>query len=227
MQLPIGLTSPTPCPYLTEQQEQLRVLLAEDQQKALYYELLLELGFRRSGNNLYSPACPACSQCQSLRVDVKQFRASRSQKRILNKASTVSSEWHKQLNDEDYHLFARYIEARHKNGPMYPTSAKAFYDFLGANWSTTHYLKLYYEQQLIAVCVCDILPQALSAVYTFFEPSLAHLSLGRLAVLKQIEHSNKANKSWLYLGYQIDACQKMNYKSHYLPNQRYIEGKWQ
>lgn len=227
MRLPIGLTPPSPCPYLPRQQEQLSVLLAEAQQKAQYYQSLLELGFRRSGDSLYAPACPACSQCQSLRVDVKQFSASRSQKRILNKAFTVSCEWHQQLDDEDYRLFARYIEARHKDGPMYPTSRKAFDDFLGAGWSTTRYLKLYHQQQLVAVCVCDVLPQALSAVYTFFEPTLTHLSLGRLAVLRQIEQSNKANKSWLYLGYQIDACQKMNYKSHYLPNQRYIDGKWQ
>jgi arginine-tRNA-protein transferase len=212
---------------LPGQQEQLSVLLSQAQQKALYYQQLLELGFRRSGDSLYAPACPTCSQCQSLRVNVQQFAASRSQKRLLNKTAAVHSEWQQQLNDDDYQLFARYIEARHKDGPMYPTSRKVFDDFLGKSWSTTHYLKLYHQQQLIAVCVSDVLPQALSAVYTFFEPSLSHLSLGRLAVLRQIEHANKANKTWLYLGFQIDACQKMNYKSHYLPNQRYIEGKWQ
>ncbi|MEP1552796.1 MAG: arginyltransferase, partial [Paraglaciecola sp.] len=34
------------------------------------------------------------------------------------------------------------------------------------------------------------------------------------------------NKEFLYLGYQIDNCQKMRYKQNFLPNERFFEDKW-
>ena len=39
----------------------------------------------------------------------------------------------------------------------------------------------------MAVCVVDILPHCLSSVYCFWEPDLAHLSLGRFSALKEID----------------------------------------
>ncbi|MDO6684981.1 MULTISPECIES: arginyltransferase [unclassified Agarivorans] len=227
MQLPIGLSQISPCPYLPEQKEQLCFTLCNSQQKTDYYPQLLALGFRRSGNELYRPACEHCHACQSLRVDTQAFSASRSQKRILNKNKLVTMQWEEELNQVDYQLFERYIAARHQDGSMYPASEESFFQFLSCEWSNTRYLKLFLNDQLIAVCVTDVQENAYSAVYTFFEPNLAQLSLGNLAVLMQISAAQQNNKSWLYLGYQVDNCKKMNYKRNYLPHQRFINGKWQ
>ncbi|WP_406608727.1 arginyltransferase [Agarivorans sp. JK6] len=227
MQLPVGLSQVNNCPYLDEQQEQLCFLLCDDEQKSAYYSQLLELGFRRSGNEIYRPACSACSQCQSLRVKVADFSPSKSQKRILNKAKQLTLRWQHQLDQDDYQLYARYIEARHKDGSMYPPNEKAFFEFLQCDWSSTQYLKLFQNEQLVAVCVTDVFSKALSAVYTFFDPNLDKLSLGNLAVLMQIHQAKQQGKDWLYLGYQVDECRKMNYKRNYLPHQRFINSKWQ
>lgn len=227
MRLSLGLSPANTCPYLPEQFEQLCFTLCTTEEKQLYYSQLLTMGFRRSGDELYRPHCSQCQACESLRVNVKDFQPSRSQKRILSKAADVQVSWGNNLSEQDYQLFARYIEARHKDGSMYPTSETSFHQFLSCQWSNTQYLRLYLKDRLIAVCVTDIQSSGFSAVYTFFEPELASLSIGTLAVLKQIEQAKLQNTPWIYLGYQVDQCQKMSYKQNYTPHQRFISGKWQ
>jgi arginine-tRNA-protein transferase len=34
------------------------------------------------------------------------------------------------------------------------------------------------------------------------------------------------NKEWLYLGYQIDECPAMNYKTRFHPHQRLVNQRW-
>lgn len=74
---------------------------------------------------------------------------------------------------------------------------------------------------LIAVGVVDILPSGLSSVYLFYDPSFAHqlLPLGKYAILKEIEWTAQAGLPYYYLGYYIESCPKMNYKSEYMPSE--------
>jgi arginine-tRNA-protein transferase len=71
-----------------------------------------------------------------------------------------------------------------------------------------------------------VLADALSAVYTFYDPSQRKNGLGVYSILQQIELANKMDKPYLYLGYQIDQCKKMNYKNRYFPYQQLIENNW-
>ena len=52
-------------------------------------------------------------------------------------------------------------------------------------------------------------------------------SLGNFAVLWLIEAAIKMNKPYVYLGYWIKDCQKMNYKTDYRPIELYYNDKWQ
>ena len=52
--------------------------------------MLLAAGFRRSGNNLYRPQCPACHACQAIRLPVAAFSPSRSQRRVLQRNQDLS-----------------------------------------------------------------------------------------------------------------------------------------
>lgn len=72
----------------------------------------------------------------------------------------------------------------------------------------------------------DVLPNGLSAVYTFFDPDQAARSLGRFAILWQIEECRRLGLEALYLGYWIKNCRKMNYKSEYRPLQLLIRQQW-
>jgi arginine-tRNA-protein transferase len=52
-------------------------------------------------------------------------------------------------------------------------------------------------------------------------------SLGTLAVLFQISLAQQLGMKSLYLGYWIEDCQKMSYKTNYQPLELLQENTWQ
>ena len=99
--------------------------------------------------------------------------------------------------------------------------------FLLNRHAPTAFYELRRDGTLLGVAVADILPDALSAVYTFYDPNELRRSLGVLAILIEIEQARRLGLSWLYLGYWIEKCQKMNYKRNFRPLQVYRSGIWQ
>ena len=79
---------------------------------------------------------------------------------------------------------------------------------------------------MIAVAVVDELLDGFSAIYTFFDPDLDSRSVGRFAILWQIEKARELELDYLYLGYWIRGCRKMAYKSEYRPLEIYVNGRW-
>lgn len=224
--LKVGLTPEHPCSYLPGQQEQLLVLLDKNRLCPQGYEELLSAGFRRSGRDIYRPHCQRCSACESLRVDVEQFVPSRSQKRIIRLNRDVQITLSQQDKPEYFELYSRYINQRHQDGAMYPANREQYNGFLACDWLPPMFIEFWLEQQLIGVAVTDKLEQSFSAMYTFYEPSLEHRSLGSFAILSQVTMAKEQHKKWVYLGYQVDGCQKMNYKQHFRPHQRRVDGHW-
>ncbi|MEO3678792.1 arginyltransferase [Rheinheimera fenheensis] len=227
-ELRFGLTAPMPCSYLPNQQEQLVFLLPEQPLDASLYQQLLQLNFRRSAEQVYTPHCPSCQACQSVRIAPEHFIPSRSQRRLLNKAARLG--WQYQLDNDtsgDYYpLFADYIRTKHADGSMYPPAPEQLEGMLSCSWLSVRLLKQFYQGELVAVSIVDETDDALSAVYTFYQPAVSQLSPGILAILFLLQAAMQRQKKWLYLGYQIDACQKMAYKAAFLPQQRFIQGQW-
>ena len=81
-------------------------------------------------------------------------------------------------------------------------------------------------ETLCAVAVTDVIPGALSAVYTFYDPALEAHSLGTLAILRQIEWARRDGYAHLYLGYWIDGQRKMDYKRRFSPLERFDGRGW-
>ena len=77
------------------------------------------------------------------------------------------------------------------------------------------------------MAVTDHLVDGLSAIYTFFEPSLSRRGLGVLSILKQIEWARALNRDYLYLGYAIRNSPKMRYKYDYQPLELLTGTGWQ
>ncbi|QBL09130.1 arginyltransferase [Rheinheimera sp. D18] len=227
-ELQFGLTAPAQCSYLPEQQEQLVFLLPHQPLSAALYQQLMQLNFRRSGEQVYTPHCPSCRACHSVRLSYNEFVPSRSQKRLLNKAQRHN--WQHQLvnitNTDYYPLFANYITHKHADGSMFPPTPEQLSSMLNCSWLNVRVLEQYYNQQLVSVTVVDETSDAYSAVYTFFAPEISAFSPGVLAVLYLLQYAKQNQKQWLYLGYQVDACQKMAYKAAFMPQQRFIQGQW-
>lgn len=223
----IGLSQQFPCSYLPEKQEQLLVILDHTYFTAKRFEALLELGFRRSGDQIYRPHCPACTACHSIRIPTAQFSASTSQKRKLKK---VNNEFEIQVSTvekpEYYRLYEKYINERHQDGSMYPPDKVQYRSFLFCRWLPITFLELWKGSKLIAVAVTDTMPKALSAIYTFYDPAYEDFSLGTVMILLQLEYAKRLAIPYLYLGYQIDECRKMSYKTQFKPHERLINEQW-
>jgi len=229
MTLQFGVTRESQCGYLSQQQERLLVAVTDGNppMTAELYEHLLEHGFRRSHNDVYRPYCRLCQACQSLRVLAPEFSPSRSQRRVINKNSDLTQRIVTKPQPDYDQLFCRFIELRHKDGAMYPPDPDSFWHWCDCDWMQTQFVEWRdLNDKLIMVSVIDTLPNALSAMYTFFEPDHDKRSPGTFSILALIELCQQQNKDYLYLGYQIDACNKMNYKAKFTPNERLIGNQW-
>lgn len=226
-QITVGLTQAFDCNYLTTEKEQLLVIRDERCHTDLVYEQLMARGFRRSGNEIYRPHCPGCNACQSIRIPVNTFKPSRGQKRIINRGQKTFTVTHGPTPDPgSYALYEKYINERHSNGSMFPSSVEQYEGFLFCEWLDMMYINLWHGDDLVAVAVTDVLPNGLSAIYTFFDPEFESYSLGSYCILNQVAICKELLKEYLYLGYQIDNCQKMSYKTKYKPYQRLICSQW-
>lgn len=229
-----GITQPFPCNYLPDRDEQLLVHIpvAElPEHKA--YDKLIHSGFRRSGEQIYRPHCAQCNACQSIRVLTYEFKPTKSQKRILRKNQDIKivvNEVNVSLLLKDtpdyFELYARYITQRHQDGSMYPPNKDNFVQFLGCAWQSPILVEAWLDNALVAVAVTDSTVMGLSAFYTYFAPEYDARSLGVFMILQQIKLCQKLQKPYLFLGYQIDECQKMNYKTKYRPYERFNGEFW-
>jgi len=222
----LGITKTFPCNYLPEEQERLLIAVDDRFQSNDSYTWLMTQGFRRSGNQIYRPHCPSCKACQSIRVLVNAFTPSRSQKRLLKRSSGFELKKSTELKDEYYPLYENYINTIHADGAMYPASYQQFKNFLSCQISEQLFIETWDEEKLISVAVTDKLDNALSAVYTFYHPDYRKSALGILSILNQIRICAEIGLPYLYLGYQIDKCQKMNYKDRYFPYEKLTENNW-
>ena len=228
-QLParVGLTQEFDCSYLPNKQEQLLVILDPSCYSTDKFESLLGLGFRRSGNQIYRPHCPICSACNSVRVLAQDFIPSKSQKRKLNKAKNqFEVKYSTQERPEYYPLYNKYITMRHQDGSMYPPEKEQFQSFLLCSWLKITFIELWHQDTLAAVAVTDCMNSSISAIYTFFDPDFEHYSLGSVMILEQLKFAKEQNKQYVYLGYQIDECDKMKYKTQFLPAQKQLNDEW-
>lgn len=220
-------THPHPCSYLPDQEAATLFVDPSRVINAQMYADLSELGFRRSGEHLYRPHCQNCSGCIAARLPAHDFTPTRQQRRILKRnADLTVSEHRPAFNDERYALYARYIEQRHADGDMYPPTSEQFKSFLVRDLSFSKFYEFRFEGRLLAVAVTDELPNGLSAVYTFFDPDEHTRSLGRFAILWQIQETARLGLDSLYLGYWIRNCRKMNYKTQYRPIELLVNQRW-
>ncbi len=220
-------TAPHPCSY---KEEETAATIFVDPELTIDQHLnsrLSELGYRRSGAHLYRPDCEHCRACISCRLPVATFQRSKRFQRIWNRNADLRVvECDVLSHDEAFPLYQNYIEQRHSDGDMYPATPEQFEAFIRSNTEGGRYFCFYLEEKLVAVAVCDVLENGLSAVYTFFDPEQDRRSPGNYVILWQIEKARALGLNYLYLGYWIKNCAKMQYKSTFRPLEMLVEGKW-
>lgn len=220
-------TAPHPCSYKDAEQAATVFVDPEVSIDKTLNSKLSELGYRRSGAHLYRPDCDYCSACISCRIPVQQFKLKRRYQKVWNANQDLRVVESSSIDKPAaYGLYRKYINTRHRDGDMYPANPEQYQAFIKASTADTRFLEFYRDQQLLAVAVVDVLEQGLSAVYTFFDPDEGKRSLGNFVILWQMQAARERQLPYLYLGYWIKGCAKMQYKSSFRPIEMLVDGKW-
>lgn len=80
------------------------------------------------------------------------------------------------------------------------------------------------DGELIAMAVLDILPYCVSSVYFIYGKAWERFSFGKVSALREISLAREIHEAgvsemrYLYMGFYIQSCQKMRYKSEYAPS---------
>lgn len=228
------ITAPTPCPYVEDKMERkVFTSLAGPLSDQLHNQLVQD-GFRRSQAIAYKPACEECSACVSARIVVDEFEPSKSFRRIIVRNRDLHAEFTDPIaSSEQYSILRPYLDARHADGGMADMSV---HDYTGMVEETTVQTQIVEyrvgarlsaaPRQLIGTALTDVLEDGLSMVYSFFEPGAKDRSLGSYMILDHIRQAQKRGLPYVYLGYWIKGCGKMDYKSRFQPLELLKSGKW-
>lgn len=232
------LTEPAPCPYLEGRMERkiFTHLVGDGAQAA--HDQLASSGFRRSQHIAYRPACDGCRACVSVRVPVDKFKPTKSMRRITNRnRDLVGCQKPNQPTSEQYSLFRRYLDSRHREGGMAHMTVLDFAIMVEDSHVKTSLVEYRRrgidslitgegEGPLLAVVLVDQLSNGLSMVYSFFDPDEGRRSLGTYLILDNIRQAQKSGLPYCHLGYWIEGAPTMEYKARFLPQERLTPAGW-
>ncbi|MEO8269147.1 MAG: arginyltransferase [Aureliella sp.] len=216
------------CSYLPDQTARMPLEVPTSELTPERFDRLLEAGYRRTGWFFYRTQCQHCSACEPLRLEVSQFRPTRSQRRAqkLGDRSLRIEVSTPVVDSKRLELFNRHRAERELSHGEARLDATQYRSFLVNSHTDVAELSLWYAERLIAVSITDVGFESLSAVYCFFDPDYAWLSLGTYAILQQVAIARGRGFRWLYLGMMVAGNSHLNYKANYRPHERRISGLW-
>lgn len=228
------VTAPQPCPYLVGRMERKLFTALQGDHAQRLNDTLSKQGFRRSQNVLYRPSCAECSACLSARIRVADFQPSKTQRRILRRTShlrrNATSPW---ATEDQFSLFRRYLDSRHADGGMADMDIFEFAAMIEETPIKSRVIEYARPPQpgeqgrpLAAVCLTDVFDDGLSMVYSFYDPTLADMSLGTHIILDHIAIAREAGQPYVYLGYWVPGSRKMGYKAGFSAVEIYKAGAW-
>ena len=223
-QLRFFLTAPSPCPYLPERFERKVFAHLPMSDGAAVNDSLTQVGFRRSQNIAYRPACEACSACVSARIPAADYVFSRSERKVLARNEDVERHLvEAEATMEQFDLLRRYLLARHADGGMAEMTWPDYVAMVEDTAVRTHIIEYRVRSRdggpgdLLACALVDLMSDGLSLVYSFYDPTVARRSLGSFVILDHVIQACLTSLPYVYLGYWVRGSEKMDYKVRFSP----------
>jgi len=215
------------CSYIDNLEQRTHYKIVDECSKE-YCLYLIERGWRRFGNMFFRPICLTCTKCESIKIDVQNYTFSKSERRVLKKAQHLDIVIQTpSISPKHIELFNAYHTHMHtkKSWDLQVVNPKNYYmSFVHGHGDFGKEILYYDENKLIGVDLVDILDDGISSIYFYYDPSYEKLSLGKLSLLKQIEHAKNNSLEWIYLGYYVEENSSLAYKSTYKPYHQ-LEGR--
>ncbi len=216
------------CPYLPERVARMPLHVPTSEVNAVDTDQRLAAGQRRTGDFVYQTKCPNCNACQSIRIPVDEFVMDRTMRRTKRRNDQLleMDVGRVQCDQERAQLFNLHRKTRGLGQSSNQIDPDDYQWAFGRTCFDTFEIAYRLNGELVCLAIVDQGDQAISAVYTFYDPLQPKLSLGTYSILKQIEFCQHNNKRYLYLGFFIGECKHMTYKARFLPHERLINGDW-
>ncbi|MEE3078773.1 MAG: arginyltransferase [Bdellovibrionota bacterium] len=218
------LTSPklspeSKCPYLEDKLERHEFFFA-DELKQEEMDFLLSKGWRKFAQFLFRPSCAHCKKCLPLRVDVKTFKPSKSQRRNIKKNHDITVK-HGPLKykNEHFALFKKHSYKRFDKSDI--ENERDFVQTFFIDAGTGYLSEFYLDHELVAYGILDRTDNALSSVYFVFDPEYENRGLGIFGAICEIEQAKLLELDYYYLGYWIEENKSMRYKNSFKPHELY------
>lgn len=222
------------CEYLPVQTCRMEYEYAPRLTKTIYARRIVE-GWRRFGDTMFRPQCPACRACRSLRIAVDRFLPNRSQTRALrkNQEQTIVRFGEPSVDEARLSIYRRFQAHRAATRGWRTTaedlenSQDAYvFSFLKNPFPTSEWT-FEIDGRLAGVGFVDDLPIGLSAIYFMHDPDYLKRSLGIFNVLRLIEEARRRKLPHVYLGYHVEGCVSLAYKATFRPHELFDEnGRW-
>lgn len=203
------------CPYLPDRTAR-ELAFRVDGLAPGWYAAMMDLNFRRSGRIAYRPECDGCHECRAIRIPVEEFAPNRTQRRCWQRNRDLEvTIGPPELTDEKHALYSKYLAIRHDR--QMDDSRMALEEFLYVTPICSREVVFRRAGRLVAIGILDVEPQAFSTVYCYYDPELAADSPGTFNILWSLDYARREAVPYVYLGYYIHACRKMNYKLQFRP----------
>ncbi len=208
------------CSYYDDKKSDMRYKYIQSS-SALEHMNMLQRGWRRFGNMHFVPECKSCNECVTIRINVNEYKFTKSQKRVLSKNKGIEVYLQEPTLSVDHlKLFDKYHSHMNKKKSWkYENVTPDDYYRSYVSGASTYGKELLYfkDDKLICVALLDILEEGMSAIYCYYDHDYEKLSLGKYSILAQISLAKQMNIPYLYLGYWIKDHASMGYKEDYKP----------
>ena len=248
-EMPFG-EDKSPCDYFADKESNnlltnmswLDSSLPVEKLDCIYYGRLLNQGFRRYYSLVYHTQCKGCKECIPIRICARDFEASKSQRRVLNKNQdvevTVVTDPAEFSTDEKALMYRTYNAYHNKEKadftPLTLQEAKEDLQNMNSGYSGVINLDYKVDGRLLGVSIIDYVKDArgrhtgISSNYFYYDTSedVLKRSIGVFSVLYEILFCLQNEIPYYYLGLYLPHCRKMNYKANYKPYQLLLNNVW-